>query len=95
MKKQRSLEQRSTIKFSIKLGKTVAETFEMIKRTYQEDSLARSGVFRWYKASLEGRQELADEARAGWPSTSSSDDNMRRVRGLLNTDHQMIVRLVV
>lgn len=72
------------IKFCVKFGKTAAETFETIERVYQEDSLA--SVFWWYKAFLEGPEELADEARAGWSSTSSSDDNARRVRELSNTD---------
>lgn len=95
-KMQRLLDWRSTIEFCVKLGKTAAKTFEIIERAYREDSLAGSGVFRWYETFLEGRQELADEARAGgWPSTSSSNDIVRRVRELLNADHQMVVRLVV
>ncbi|KAJ8950647.1 hypothetical protein NQ318_010847, partial [Aromia moschata] len=32
--------------------------------------------------------------RAGRPSTSSSDDNVKRVRDLLNTDRRLSVRLI-
>ncbi|KAJ8941238.1 hypothetical protein NQ318_015670, partial [Aromia moschata] len=34
------------------------------------------------------------ENRAGWPSTSSSDDDMKRLRNLLNTDRCLSVRLI-
>ncbi|KAG8337156.1 hypothetical protein J6590_031134 [Homalodisca vitripennis] len=50
-------------------------TFDMIKQAYPDVALARSGVFRWHQAFLEGREEVADKDRAGRPSTSTNTDN--------------------
>lgn len=90
---QRSLEQRYAIKFCVKLGKSKAETFDMIKQAYPDVALPRSGVFRWHKAFLEGREEVADEDRAGRPSTSTNTDNATRVREVLNSDRRLSIRL--
>ncbi|KAJ8944153.1 hypothetical protein NQ318_013393, partial [Aromia moschata] len=46
------------------------------------------------KAFAEGREYVNDENRAGRPSISSSDDNVKRVRDLLNTDRRLSVRLI-
>ncbi|XP_057662561.1 uncharacterized protein LOC130897628 isoform X5 [Diorhabda carinulata] len=93
-KMQRSLEQRYAIKFCVKLGKSATETFDMIKQAYPDVALARSGVFRWHQAFLEGREEVADEDRAGRPSTSTNTDNVTRVRKVLNTDRRLSIRLI-
>ncbi|KAJ8957716.1 hypothetical protein NQ318_017613 [Aromia moschata] len=50
--------------------------------------------FRWHKAFAEGREDVNDENCVGRPSTSSSDDNVKRVRDLLNTDRRLSVRLI-
>lgn len=91
---QRSLEQRYAIKFCVKLGKSATETFDMIKQAYPDDALARSGVFRWHKAFSEGREEVADEDRAGRPSTSTNTDNVTRVSKVLNSDRRLSIRLI-
>ncbi|XP_018355139.1 PREDICTED: putative uncharacterized protein FLJ37770 [Trachymyrmex septentrionalis] len=91
---QRSLEQRYAIKFCVKLGKSATETFDMIKQAYPDVALARSGVFRWHQAFLEGREEVADEDRAGRPSTSTNTDNVTRVHKVLNSDRRLSIRLI-
>ncbi|KAJ8947781.1 hypothetical protein NQ318_017054 [Aromia moschata] len=82
---QRSLEQ---------LEKTAAETIPMLKKSFGVDCLSDRQIFRWHKAFAEGREDVNDENRAGRPSTSSSDDNVKRVRDLLNTDRRLSVRLI-
>ncbi|KAJ8947417.1 hypothetical protein NQ318_009623 [Aromia moschata] len=91
-KKQRSLEQRMAIKFCVKLEKSAAETIPMLKKAFGVDCLSDRQIFRWRKAFAEGREDVNDENRAGRPSTSSSDDNVKRVRDLLNTDRRLSVR---
>ncbi|KAJ8942455.1 hypothetical protein NQ318_002668 [Aromia moschata] len=93
-KMQRSLEQRMAIKFCVKLEKSAAETIPMLKKTFGVDCLSNRQIFRWHKAFAEGREDVNDEDRAGRPSTSSSDDNVKRVRDLLNTDRRLNVRLI-
>nr|QXJ78551.1 putative DD34D transposase [Meitanaphis flavogallis] len=91
---QRSIEQRFAIKFCVKLGKSPVKTFRMIKTAFGDDSLSERQVFRWHKAFLEGREEVSDEVRVGRPLTTTIDENLVRVRELLNTDRRLSVRLV-
>ncbi|KAJ8936585.1 hypothetical protein NQ318_008057 [Aromia moschata] len=91
---QRSLEQRMAIKFCVKLEKSVAETIPVLKKAFGVDCLSERQIFRWHKAFAEGREDFNDENRAGPPSTSSSEDNVKRVRDLLKTDRRLSVRLI-
>ncbi|KAJ8937898.1 hypothetical protein NQ318_001671 [Aromia moschata] len=91
---QCSLEQRMAIKFCVKLEKSAAETIPMLKKAFGVDCLSDRQIFRWHKAFAEGREDVNDDNRAGRPSTSSSDDNVKRVRDLLNTDRRLSVRLI-
>ncbi|KAJ8953568.1 hypothetical protein NQ318_002988 [Aromia moschata] len=86
---QRSLEQRMAIKFCVKLEKGAAETIPMLKKAFGVDFPSDRQIFRWHKAFAEGREDVNDENRAGRPSTSSSDDNVKHVRDLLNTDFRL------
>ncbi|KAJ8948406.1 hypothetical protein NQ318_009917 [Aromia moschata] len=63
-------------------------------KAFGVDCLSDRQIFRWHKAFAEGREDVNDENRAGRPSTSSSDDNVKRVRDLLNTDRRLSVRLI-
>jgi len=49
------------------------------------------GKKKWHKAFKDGREEVADEARSGRPSTSRNDENVQRVRNLLNSDRRFSV----
>ncbi|KAJ8934268.1 hypothetical protein NQ318_020919 [Aromia moschata] len=91
---QRLLEQRIAIKFCVKLENSAAETIPMLKKAFGVDCLSDRQIFRWHKAFAEGRKDVNDENRAGRPSTSSSDGNVKRVRDLLNTDRRPSVRLI-
>lgn len=91
---EKTLEQRYAIKFCVKLKKTPLETFEMLKEAFGDDCLSRSQSNRWHKMFREGRKDITDEARAGRPSTSRTDDHVTRVRQLLNSDRRMSVRLM-
>ncbi|XP_029163429.1 protein GVQW3-like [Nylanderia fulva] len=92
---ERTLEQRYAIKFCVKLQKTAKETFDFIRpQTFKNDCLSYSQVKKWHKSFKESREEVADEARSGRPSTSRTDDNVTRVRDLLNKDRRMSVRLM-
>ncbi|KAJ8959670.1 hypothetical protein NQ318_021858 [Aromia moschata] len=75
---QRSLEQRMAIKFCVKLERSAAETIPMLKKVFGVDCLSDRHIFRWQKAG-KNREDINDENRAGRPSTSSSDDNVKRL----------------
>jgi hypothetical protein len=42
-------EQRICIKFCFKIGKTAAETYELLQQAYGEDAMGRTHVFHWFR----------------------------------------------
>jgi histone-lysine N-methyltransferase SETMAR len=91
---ERLLEQRYAIKFCVKLGKTGKETHDMIKEAYGDAAMGRSGVFEWHKLFREGRERVEDDDRSGRPSTSKTNENVSRVKNLLNSDRRMSIRMI-
>jgi transposase len=65
------LEQRANFKFCVKLGKSGAETFEMI-RAYGNEAMSRVTCYEWHACFKRGRTSLEDDERSGRPSTSST-----------------------
>ncbi|KAJ8944488.1 hypothetical protein NQ318_011745 [Aromia moschata] len=55
----------------------------MLKKAFGVDCLSDRQIFRWHKAFAEGREDVNDENSAGRPSTSSSDDNVKKPATLL------------
>jgi len=59
---ERNFELRCAIKFCVKLGETVIETFNKLKQAFGEHASSRSQVFKWYKAFSEGRESIKDDS---------------------------------
>lgn len=91
---ERTIEQRFSIKFCVKLKKTATETLQMIQEAYGEDALSRTQVFQWHQNFREGRDDVHDEQRAGRPSTSHTDTNVQKVRVVLNSDRRLSIRAI-
>jgi hypothetical protein len=83
---QGSLEQRYVIKFCAKLGKSGSETLQLLRTAYGDAVLSSSQVFRWHKAFKDGRESVEDEQRIGRPSTSRTENNVARVKAVLDRD---------
>ncbi|KAG5319638.1 GVQW3 protein, partial [Pseudoatta argentina] len=64
-----TIEQR-IVKFHVKLGKTVTETYNLLKEVYGHECLSRARVFEWFKRFQDGREDVEDDSRPGRPSTS-------------------------
>ncbi|CAI6356122.1 unnamed protein product [Macrosiphum euphorbiae] len=65
------LEQSVCIKFCVKLGKSATETFEIIKKAFEDEAMSRSKTFEWHKRFIEGREDINDDSRAGRLSTAA------------------------
>ncbi|KAJ8936152.1 hypothetical protein NQ318_010563 [Aromia moschata] len=79
------------MQFCVKLDKSAAETIPMLKKAFDVDCLSGRQIFRWHRAFAEGREDVNDENRAGRPSTSSSDDNVKRVLEVLRSSNTLRV----
>ena len=93
-KMQRSLEQRYTIKFCAKLRKSDSKTLQLLRAAYGDAVLSSAQVLRWHKAFNDGRESVEDEQRAGRPSTSRTENNVARVKAVLDRDRHLSVRLI-
>ena len=91
---QRSLEQRYAIKFCAKLGKFGSKTLQLLRIAYGDAVLSSAQVLRWHKAFKDGRESVEDEQRAGRSSTSSNENNVARVKAVLNRDQHLSVQLI-
>ncbi|XP_018403797.1 PREDICTED: putative uncharacterized protein FLJ37770 [Cyphomyrmex costatus] len=79
-------EQRINIKFLAKLGKNGREIFECLKQVYGDNSLKEPTVNKWLKRFREGREDVKDDQRSGRPSTSTSEENVERIRDASERD---------
>ena len=69
------MEQTANIKFCFKLGKTAAETVELMRQMYGDNCLSRVQIFSWYARFKSGVETTEDEAR---PERSFSVRNSLR-----------------
>jgi hypothetical protein len=79
-------ENQVSIKFLVKLKKSVTETFQLLTEAYGEDCTSRACVFEWHKRFSEGRESMKDDDRPGRPCTAVTGDNTEKVRGVIRKD---------
>ncbi|XP_050527794.1 protein GVQW3-like [Daktulosphaira vitifoliae] len=91
---ERTIEQRVSIKFCVKLKKTATETLKMIQEAFGEDALSRTQVFEWHKNFRDGREDVHDEQRIGRPVSTHTDANVKKVRDVLNNDRRLSIRMI-
>ena len=87
-------EQRTNLKFHVRLGKTPSEALEMLQHVYGDETMSRSRVFEWHRRFREGLEEVEDAPRSGRPSTSRNDENVERVRQMVRSDRRLTVRMI-
>jgi transposase len=87
-------EQRTNIKFLVKLGKSGREILEMLETVYGESAMKRRTVYKWVDRFKEGREGVDDNAREGRPSTSRVGGNFQRVHDLAMSDRRISTRII-
>ncbi|UYV78708.1 hypothetical protein LAZ67_16002504 [Cordylochernes scorpioides] len=90
----KKMDQRTCIKFCVKNKIKCADAFRMLTVAYEEATLDRSNVYRWYKMFSEGRKDVNDEGRAGRPSTSTTDEKINEVEKVILATRRFTVREV-
>ena len=95
VKMQRTVEQRYTIKFCTKLGKSGSETSQLLKTAYGDAVLSSAQVLRWHKVFKDSRESVEDEQHTGHPSTSRNENNVAHVKAVLDRNRHLSVRLMV
>ena len=87
-------EQRVTIKFCVKAGKSAVKKIELVNKAYGSAAMRRAIVYRWYARFRGGREDVKDDARSGRPSTARTDENVESVRRLLTEDRRTTLQMI-
>ncbi|VEN56661.1 unnamed protein product [Callosobruchus maculatus] len=66
----------------------------MLTVAYGKATLDQSNVYRWYKMFSEGREDVNDEERAGRPSTSTTGENIDKVKKIVLANRRITAREV-
>jgi len=88
------LEQRTNIKFLVKLGKSGNEIRKMLVQVYGDNVVKKTAVYKWGKRFSEGRESVTDEERSGRPATSRTEENIAKVRQITRENRRLIVRSI-
>ena len=72
------LEQRTNIKFLVKLGKSGNEIREMLVQVYGDNAMKKTAVYKWMKRFSEGRESVTDEERSGLQATSRTEGKIAK-----------------
>jgi len=78
----------------VKIGKSVTETFEMLKIAFREEAMDKTQTYEWWKRFKEGRTSVDDDPRSGRPSMSKTDENVAKVCEVIRSNRHLTVREV-
>ena len=68
-------EQRTIVKFYVRLGKSIEEVTNDLVKVHEEKAMAPRTIRRWVKHFKGGRQSTEDDQREGQSSTSTTKSN--------------------
>jgi len=86
------LEQRTNIKFLVKLGKSGNEMREMLMQVYGDNVMKKTAVYKWVARFPVGRESVTDEEKSGRPATSRTEENIVKIRQILLENCRLTVR---
>ena len=91
---EEKVQQRVCINFCFHLGKTGAETYEMLQAAFGESCLSRSKTFERYSHFKNGHRFFEDDLRPGRPSTSHTEGTVAHMREIIHADRRLTIREV-
>ena len=66
----------------------------MLAKAYGESAMSKTRVYEWYKRFQDGREDVEDAERSGRPSTSTTDENVEKVKEIVMNDRRITIREV-
>ena len=88
------MDQRICIKFCVKNEIKCNKVCEMLTKAYGESAMSKTRVYEWYKRFQDGREDVEDDERPGRPSTSTTDENVEKVKEMVMNDRRITIREV-
>jgi DNA-binding Lrp family transcriptional regulator len=86
-----NIEVRSVIRFLHLKGTSPAEIHRQLVEVHGANVMSRKQVWVWCTAFDNGRTDVQDEQQSGRPSTSTTDDNLCHIEGLIQEDRRIRV----
>ena len=68
-----------TFSTTLVLGKTLSESFELLKQVFVDKAMNRTQTHEWYRRFNEGWTSVEDNENSGQPSTSKNAENIQKV----------------
>ena len=84
-------EQRVCITFCFLVGKTAAETVTTLREAFKEEALGQVRAYKWFSWFKRGDMSLKDQPRSGRPSTSRTDENIKKIRDVIMFDRRQTI----
>ena len=66
----------------------------MLTKAYGESAMSKTRVYESYKRFQDGREDVEDDERPGRLSTSTTDENVEKVKEMVMNDRQITIREV-
>jgi len=85
------LQQRTNIKFLVKLGKSGNEIREILVQVYGDNAMKKTAVYNWVKRFSDGRESVTDEERSARPATSRTEENIAKIRQILRENRLLAI----
>ena len=88
----KNIEQRICLKFCIANGISCAESLKMLQKAYGESTLSKTRAYGCYSSFKSGRDVVEDLPRSGRPSTSSTGDNIAKMKEIVIKNRHLSLR---
>jgi hypothetical protein len=88
------MEQRASIKFCFKAGKSAIETFQLINQAYGDNTFSPTPGFEWYARFRDGRENIEDDESSVRPTAVRTPDMIETVREMISNDRRMTLRMM-
>jgi hypothetical protein len=63
----------------------------MLQEAFEDNSMSQSKTFLWYKRFKDGRMSEDDDEHSGRPLTSTTPENIVKVRKAILADHRQTI----
>jgi histone-lysine N-methyltransferase SETMAR len=63
----------------------------MLQEAFRDNAMSQSKTFLWYKCFKDGQTSVDDDERSGRPSTSTTPENITKVREAVLADHRQTI----
>jgi len=64
----------------------------MYTKAYGESAISKIRVYEWYKRFQNGRKNVENDERPGRLSTSTTDENVEKVKKIIMNDSQITIK---